>query len=617
MRMNLDPTIFDSLNARQLTPFQIAQSFIPPEGFFELVKRNSNILIGPRGSGKTTLLKMLQLPALLTWQHERSDEITQNIDYISAFVSTDRAWESQWLMINNLQVHPNIQTHIKKAIFTAHTLRQVIEAFKFCTTDYLLEHPNLSKFHIHLSKQEEAILVKEIADFLLLKVDIPSFDFVMLQLKKRLSIIGEFIYKNLHKVEVIDEKEIETFIYFDFMHSITTVIEILNSSFADKNQKWALLFDELEIAPADIRKELFNFLRSTDDQRIIFKLSISPYAQDLNLSNTSGSYAGHDYVPINLTYSRKERARPFCEGLFNQMCRFYGLEHLSAGKVFGISEFDRGNEEKAKEQSAYGVNSALYCRFKSLAEKDKSFRNYLERKNINLEQMESMTEKERASKVRKVTNLVCIRDTFLNEKQGIRSVKKTKLYTGFKTLFDITEGNPRLFLAIVGPLLKKYVHTGRPISESDQADIVTIAIDRFRALLSTIPAPDGYPQKMGASLISLIDYIGESFQKNILREDFNADPATSFTVDNNTHEKIKELLGMALNAGAIIYIHESEETPLLDSLTGKKFRLSHLLAPYFRLPLIVNKSQNLSTILGLASESEIQSPKGQGSFTFD
>lgn len=617
MNTQLDPTIFDSLNARQLTPAQIAQSFIPPEGFFDLIKRNNNLLIGPRGSGKTTLLKMLQLPALNSWKHERASEVVNSIDYISVFIPTDRAWEKQWALIDDLNVNININSQLKKAIFTTHTLRQMIDAFKFCTSDVFKKNYNLSKFHISLSKEDEVNLVKKLATVLSLNVEIPSLDYVMLKFKMRLSDIGVFINKNLYQVESVSVEKLEKFIYVEFMSSITMVIEILNTAMKKPEQKWALLFDELEIAPKDIRNELFDNLRSTDDQRVFFKLSISPYAEDLNLSKTTGSYAGHDYVPINLTYSHKENARPFCEALFKQMCRFYALENLTAVQVFGVSEFDKGNENRSREKSSYGKDSVLYERFTRLAKKDPSFLKYLINKNIDLENMDLLSENERASKIRKITNIVCLREVFLNDNGNIRTIKKTKIFTGIKTLFDITEGNPRLFIGIIGPLLKRYVRTKRPITDTEQAKIINISIDRFMALLRTIPAPENTTLKKSIGLIEVLDLIGKSFQEKILKEDFSPEPATSFIIDAQVPEEIKQLLGMAVNAGAIIYVHGSEETPLLDSMENKEFRLSHLLAPHYRLPMILNKSQKLSKILKF--ETQIIEPlkKGQVAFDFD
>ncbi|KHG33181.1 hypothetical protein [Sulfurospirillum sp. MES] len=602
---NFDSTIFDSLNARHLTSSQIAKLFIPPEAFFDLLKRNNNLLIGPRGSGKTTLLKMLQLTALKEWKHSKAEQTKKSIDYISAFIPTDKAWETQWSLIDSLCASSTLKVQLKKSIFTTHTIRQMVEAFQYCTSDELFEDPILKKFYINLSKEQEIELTKRLASALSLTIEIPSLDYIMFQLRKRLSDIGVFLNKNRNCAladTLNNDADLSKYVFFDFIPTIALVIEVLNSTFVDKNQKWALLFDELEIAPREIRNELFENLRSTGDQRIIFKLSISPYAEDLNLSEPTGSYAGHDYVPINLTYAKKEKAMPFCLALFQQICRIYKIDHMSPEEIFGTSIFDQGNENKKNTTiPAYSKDSLQYERFSRLANKDPSFNYYLKAKNIDIENMDKMPENERASKVRKITNIVCIRDIFLQEKGHIRTIKKTKIYTGFKTIFYLTEGNPRLFLSLVGTLLKKYSQTKKMVTASEQADAIDIAIDRFLALLKTIPPVPGHTlanSNKDCSLINLLDIIGTTFQNSVLKEKFVAEPITSFIIDDMVSEEVKTLLGLAVNAGVIIYVHQAEETPLLDSLANKEFRLNYLLAPYFRLPMILNKKQKLSVILG-------------------
>ena len=88
-------TVFEAFNARNLSPTQVAKTFIPPAQFAELCGRSHCVVVGPRGSGKTTLLKMLQLPALAAWQHEEADKYTASIDFTGVFVAADISWGKQ------------------------------------------------------------------------------------------------------------------------------------------------------------------------------------------------------------------------------------------------------------------------------------------------------------------------------------------------------------------------------------------------------------------------------------------------------------------------------------------------------------------------------------------
>jgi hypothetical protein len=100
------PSVFESFNARALSPESVARTFIPSEKFAELAARCHSIVIGPRGSGKTSLLKMLQTTALETWNHEEAGEYRSRIDYTGVFIATDISWKEQLRSIG----HPHLDT---------------------------------------------------------------------------------------------------------------------------------------------------------------------------------------------------------------------------------------------------------------------------------------------------------------------------------------------------------------------------------------------------------------------------------------------------------------------------------------------------------------------------
>src|ERR1700720_26306 len=85
----------DSINARALSPVQVAQTFVPSSHFTALCRRRHTIILGPRGSGKTTLLKMLQPQALANWKHEDAAKMKNQIDFTGIFVATDIGWSAQ------------------------------------------------------------------------------------------------------------------------------------------------------------------------------------------------------------------------------------------------------------------------------------------------------------------------------------------------------------------------------------------------------------------------------------------------------------------------------------------------------------------------------------------
>lgn len=584
------PALFESLNARLLTSEQVASSFVPTPAFFDLLKLNHNVVIGPRGSGKTTLLKMLQLPALRSWNHISSEQVLDGLQFVSAFIPTDIAWKQQWDLIDDLPLRENLKEQLKNSIFASHTLRALVESIRFRTSDKLAERDSLHRFVISGNKTQEAELCKLLASALGTRCDLPSLAYLELQLRARNSEIGEYI--NFVRATDRTDHDPPEFVYKTMLDSVSLVIEIVNEFCGMPDQKWALLFDELELAPSEIRKNLLSDTRSTDS-RIVFKLSISPYSNDLTFTNPVVPAADHDFIPINLWYSHKEEARPFCYSLFDQMSQSLGFANLDPDVVFSQSEFDLGNSPRLDHAAAYAKGTPLYHRFRKLISKDPTFARYIEQRKINIQMMDKMSEKQRASKVRKVTNIVSVREAWRREDGQLGSKRKPSLYTGASTLFAITEGNPRTFIGIVGPLLKEYAKTGRTIKATKQSSAILQACTRFRSLLSTIPASTANE----TGLNHLLDKIGSFFFSRVVVEPFSSDPPTTFIVDENVSSEVKDALGKALNAGAIVFMQSNPGNPLLDDLKGKRFRLSYLLAPHYKLPLLANKSRALSNIL--------------------
>ena len=59
--------LYESFNARNYTPSQVAETFIPNDDYESLWLNQHSVVLGPRGSGKTTLFKMLTVPGIYKW----------------------------------------------------------------------------------------------------------------------------------------------------------------------------------------------------------------------------------------------------------------------------------------------------------------------------------------------------------------------------------------------------------------------------------------------------------------------------------------------------------------------------------------------------------------------
>lgn len=614
------PTIFEAFNARNLTPEEVAKTFIPPSHFANLCLSSHTLVVGPRGSGKTTLLKMLQLPALRAWKHLNASEYRRNVSFIGVFVPADISWRKQHDALETKKVPIELANRLGLAAFTTHVLISLVEAMRGVNVAPLSQDSSLSHLNFIFDKSVEEEMVRLIEMNWRVRPPIRSLFGLQLGLRERLSWIGQIASKRLESSYKEDalSKEIESQdgLHIQFIDAVSFALDVFNNLVQAPSLKWALLFDELEIAPAPLRKSLLESLRSTD-QRLLFKLSLSPFSQEFTvLRDPQAPMPAHDFMTIPLWYSHKEEGYEFAETLLAAMLNAYHCENISSEGVFGTAQFESERSSETGLES-YVPGSMQYQKFRLLSERDSGFREYLRRNKINIQKMHLMHDTERASQVRKVTSLITVRNAFRAEEGDpnddskkrvvIRSRKNPAIYTGASSLFAITEGNPRWFIGMIGPMVRQFAESHKTIPGHIQAKAIAIASNRFRALLSTIAVPgDGRERHRG--VLDVLDQIGRYIFDRVVLDDFSPEPPTTFIVDSATPISIQKALGLAMNAGAIVHIPEKPGELMIGEVQGKRFRLSYMLAPYYKLPITIGKARILSSILSSQKSANIQLP---------
>lgn len=599
MTRTLAPSVFDSFNARSLEPEQVASTFIPPTHYRQLVKPTHTLVVGPRGSGKTTLLKMLQGAALESWRHPDAADYRAQIQFTGVFIPTDVSWASQINALGESILEREYRDRLGVAAFTTHVLRRLIIAMEYRSRPP--SDPNLiSHRRAPLSRSAEVELVRRIANAWHVTPQIPTLLSLRQELSGRLLEIREFSSQ-----ETLLEPEGRAgrfagirYLHLHFLSAAGVAAEAFDDIAVTRGEKWALLFDELELAPDWLVETLLRSIRSTDE-RFLFKLSMSPYTSEVKgLTGPQAPRASNDYEQVSLWYAHKEDGYDFCRALFRAMLQGRGLPIVDPTVVFGHSYFET-NADEWQAGTAYMQGSRLQKRFKQLAKKDRTFRDYLQSRNVDVEDMEFLSGDARAADVRKVVSLVAVREAFRTADERLRSRKHPSLYKGASALFAMVEGNPRWFIAIIGALVERRADPNGRVAPPQQSRQIEQATIRFRALLNTIPCPPLEPNEPPRGALAILDRIGEFFFNAIVRSSFNPDPPGSFIIDSRAHESLADSLGTALNAGAIVYVPRPGDDLALESLEGRRFRLSYLLAPHYQLPLVLGRPVNLSTILRL------------------
>lgn len=592
-------TIFESFNARFLSPRDVARSFVPPDNYDRITRRSHTLIVGPRGSGKTTLLKMLQTPALEAWHHADADRYRARVDYTGVFVPADLVWAEQIKALGT-----GLDAYTRQLLGVAAFSTHVFKAFTG-SVRYRSRPPNepdlVAYRRLSLSRDEESQLVDFLAEAWDLRVRVRSLAALEFALSERISLVHEIALREetlgqLGRSERIADHR---FLHFNFLSKTTAAIDAVAQF--EQLGSYALLFDELELAPPSIRTALLTALRSTD-QRILFKLSLSPYTSETRQFRESAVAAaeGADFDTVPLWYAKKEEGYAFSHRLLKEILLRRGV-NADPRELFGSSEFEPAEDAVRRDGALYRMGSKAANRFKSLERRDPSFRRYLAEHGINTASLDKGGSAQRAATVRKITSLVAVRDAYFSERQKAdaqhprrRSRVGPQLYRGASSVFAMAEGNPRWLIGIVNGLLDKTGNV-REFTPYQQRSAVDRAANRFRSQILAISAKtiDGKT----TSLIAVLDQVGSFFQAEVVGPEFNPDPVLAFVVDEGVPIQMQQGLEQGLNAGAIVYVPGESGRVVLDSLEQKQFRLSYLLAPHYWLPLRLGRAKSLSQIL--------------------
>ncbi|MBK7706370.1 MAG: hypothetical protein IPJ30_11455 [Acidobacteria bacterium] len=211
------------------------------------------------------------------------------------FVATDLTWGTQISALGEGELDEKTHKVLSISAFTTHILKSLVTAM---THRISTVEPNVSPFRrAEMGDTTEAFLVKHISELWRILPQIPSLRSLKQALSVRLSHIREIAnaerlrsFETRHN-RIADEK----FLHLDFIESVGGAVECFNDLVQDDGGKWALLFDELELAPDWIRDNLILSLRSRNPH-ILLKLALSPFSPSYSPRNENRS--------LSLTRSR-------------------------------------------------------------------------------------------------------------------------------------------------------------------------------------------------------------------------------------------------------------------------------------------------------------------------
>lgn len=566
-------SIFSAFNARWLEPEDVARSFVPTMHFKSLVKFQHSLLMGPRGCGKTTLLKMLTRRAQKIWASRLQEEPDlreyPNPDFEAIYIASDIRWSEELGGIaKTLTKSPQLAEQMQRVLVA---ISSVIEATRVFQA--IVEEQNV----------DSTELLKAFIRHLDLGPTVPSFQEVRLKLQLWID--------ELHRLLIADRavelsarlEEIPPFLAGGAPTAVMRACTIFDEYMPNNSPtKWALCFDELEIAPKWLQTELFKGLRSTD-QRFLLKLTWSPL---LPSDLTPRQERQHDYATIRMWHGHVLDAKPFCKEFSKRFLqdRFGSDTSLTPRDVFGSSPFASDDLE---HDDVYRKGSSAWQAMVRLAAVDTSFERYLVDHNIDPQNPVSDNIRVRDESLRKIKPIVLLREAFIGRAEYSRTHRRSRknpnLYFGEDAIYAMSEGNPRLLASLLSDLLdlSSKADTARKpqVRSADQSRLLSAASQRALAGIKA------YPTKVhlaSRSLAQLVDRMGEFLHSELVVREFSPDPIGTFLVDPDLSKEILDELTFGLLIGAFVHV-KSHESDIPQSLVGSRIRLSYILSPYYQL----------------------------------
>lgn len=604
--LGYDAAPLTSFNAIKLSAREVAGTFIAPPAFDLLTLSDNAILSGPRGSGKTTLLKMLQSEGLEAWDDEKAEKTRSDVRTVGVFVGTDRSWNEQLLM-PGFTGDLDARSRIAWAAFGSHTFRSLVDAMAYRTGTTASTRPDRRHLRVELTEATEREVAGQLSRMLGFETWPSSFSVLSQMLSERLLELGT-LRQRLRRVGTVD---LPDWADLDVIPLVDAAAKAFNTAVGQPEQRWALLFDELELAPEDLVHELLGALRG-HQPRLVFKLSLAPANNILTaLDGPNAPVQGQDYEHIPLTHARKTATLRFARELVSETMRLQGLTPappvnllLGEGSLDSADEFteDASSDPlvtRSRRSNPYAVGSPLWLQMESLANKDASFRAYLVKNQMDLQALERLSPSRRASRLRKIRNIVVVRDYFRNDHGRRRSRKSFALYSGADNILSLPDGNPRVLIALARQLFVNVQGAGLAarVPASHQGAAIEATLQRFLPLLEAQEAV-----RVGAKMVSLVeflDFVGAALAKRVVELDFNDNVRLTFHVDLTALAPgVEDLVRRGVNTGALVYVPDKgSDGRLHGEFEGKKFRLSHLLATRYGLPIHLTPSVGLSKLL--------------------
>lgn len=564
---------FGTLNAKRLTAEEVANSFVMPAYFPEVCGMDHCYVVGPRGSGKTTILRMLEGKSLMAWTGRDADVQKRRVTYSAIFLPADELWASQ------------LQPDRARAAFTCHMLGSFIATIEYRSQVRSPSRNQPVHYPVELPISAEVQFVEECTRAWGVSVVANTLTCLQAALDLYLTRLGDPEFDS-GRIGGPDSLELLRF-----------GIRAFNRIVGQPDHRWALLLDEMELAPPEVHNEVQRFIRGGAGN-LILKASMSPFDRYIEaFASASMPMPAYDYRIVYLSGLARRDIQRFTEGLWRGSMRVAGFAPVPLGRALDPrARRDRMSRSDATLTRTDGPDAELRSLLLRTRERDPSFARWLERRRIDPDALAEVSYDRRSATIRKIAPLLVFRQAIEQPERDRGRKKPSEAFTGSDSVVAALEGNPRWIKSVCADMLRYYDESTERVAQGFQYDALLAMAKRFEALLRVLPSRDSDSGRL--SVPDLIDAIAR-YMHSSNTGPFTADPQNCFTVDRAVSRDVKDALVLALYAGAIIHVRDRRSPGVLGSLVGQRFRLAYILGVREgkEFPLRLGKDAALSTIL--------------------
>ncbi|MDQ0573719.1 energy-coupling factor transporter ATP-binding protein EcfA2 [Variovorax paradoxus] len=610
-------TFLEPFNAKTMSYAEVARTFVPSTKFTQLAGAWNSVLVGPRGGGKTTLLKMLSVEGQEAWAGPVSEPYKKTLGYTGIYVPSDIAWGTMLESLQEAGQDERVVTLFSQAAFVTHVLLAVAAGIE----RHVSRHPPLRPQHVALPEgasnlPTQAELERVIASIAVMwRVKPVSLSSASLVDALRLRLLD--IKQDAHLLAQLGGTvgPSQDYLGMDMLESASQALQAFDATYQRPDHRWCLLLDEFEVAPMHLQKTVLAAMRASGAHKILLKVALAPCGPDLLYEQQSNAPPSqiNDVQQVELWYADKAEASDFCQQVFLSRSSSYpALRDKTPTEVFGTSAFAVVDDSGETEQIGLFVPASskdkkqISDQFQSLAGKDTSFVEFLQRKQIDLSQELGLQPHDpHGNTLRKIAPLVAFRNAYrgkgVGRKRGVKPFNTA--YSGWESISAISEGNPRWLIGLVTRIMSQSDLRQFPVPTPQQTSAVQWNCQRYAEMLQAVANEQFGSIKTSTPIYEVLSKIGKYFHDRLVTTNFVEDPPMSFVVDDRVSDDVEHALRIAVNHGAIVCFEAAADVGGFRTLRGKRFRLTYLLAPVFKLPMRKSKSVSLSTILEAKPEA--------------